>query len=65
MGDVPSNSARPFISFVKPTRKIQMREYMTPNRTSDTYVDVNGNKVVEPIFNGGGGSVGGMVGVRK
>ena len=38
---------------------------MTPNRTSDTYIDVNGNKVVEPIFNGGGGSVGGMVGVRK
>lgn len=34
-------------------------------RTSDTYTDSHGNKVVEPIYNGGGGSVGGMVGVRK
>ena len=36
-----------------------------PNRTSDTYVDAHGNKVVEPVFNGSGGSVGGMVGVKK
>lgn len=34
-------------------------------RICDTYIDSNGNKVVEPVFNGSGGSVGGMVGVRK
>lgn len=38
---------------------------MKQNRTSETYVDASGNKVVEPVFNGGGGSVGGMVGVKK
>ena len=38
---------------------------MQPKRTSDIYIDTNGNKIVEPIFNGGGGSVGGMVGVKK
>ena len=37
---------------------------MNPQRTSDIYVDANGNKVVEPIYNGGG-NVGGMVGVKK
>jgi hypothetical protein len=35
------------------------------SRKTDTYIDANGNKVVEPIFNGSGGSVGGMVGVKK
>ena len=36
-------------------------------RTSDIYIDANGNKVVEPIFNGGGGSgsVSGMIGIKK
>ncbi len=33
-------------------------------RTSDIYIDANGNKIVEPIFYGSGG-VGGMVGVKK
>lgn len=34
-------------------------------RTSDIYIDANGNKIVEPIFNGGTGSVGGMIGIKK
>lgn len=38
---------------------------MNAKRTSDIYVDANGNKVVEPVFNGSGGSVGGMVGIKK
>ncbi len=31
-------------------------------RTSDIYIDSNGNKIVEPMFDGSGG-VGGLVGV--
>jgi len=34
-------------------------------RTTEIYVDAQGYKVVEPVFNGGGGSVGGMIGVKK
>ncbi len=34
-------------------------------RTTETYIDANGNKVVEPVFNGTGGCVGGMVGIKK
>lgn len=34
-------------------------------RTTDVYTDKDGNKVVEPVYNGGGGSVGGMVGVQR
>lgn len=34
-------------------------------RTSDTYIDANGNKVVEPVFNGSGGTAGGMIGIKK
>ena len=34
-------------------------------RTPDLYIDVNGNKVVEPIFNGSGGTAGGMIGIKK
>jgi len=34
-------------------------------RTPDTYVDASGNKVVEPVFNGSGGSAGGMIGIKK
>ncbi len=30
-----------------------------------TYIDNNGNKVVEPVYNGSGGSVGGNSGVSK
>lgn len=37
---------------------------MTP-RTADTYIDANGNKVVEPIFNGTGGTAGGIIGIKK
>ncbi len=33
-------------------------------RTSETYIDANGNKVVEPVYNGAG-CVGGMMSVRK
>jgi len=33
-------------------------------RTSDIYIDSNGNKVVEPVFNGNGCVVG-MMGVKK
>jgi len=34
-------------------------------RTTDTYIDAQGNKVVEPVFNGSGGCVGTRVGVKK
>lgn len=33
-------------------------------RTSQTYIDAQGNKVVEPVYNGAG-CVGGIMGVRK
>ncbi len=34
--------------------------------TTDTfYIDANGNKVVEPVFNGNGGCIGTRVGVKK
>lgn len=33
-------------------------------RSAETYVDANGNKVVEPVYNGGG-TVGGIVGIRR
>lgn len=35
------------------------------NRTADTYIDANGNKVVEPVFNGSGGTAGGIIGIKK
>jgi hypothetical protein len=35
------------------------------HRTADTYIDANGNKVVEPIFNGTGGTAGGIIGIKK
>jgi hypothetical protein len=34
-------------------------------KTTDTYIDAQGNKVVEPVFNGSGGSVGSRVSVKK
>ncbi len=34
-------------------------------RTTNTYIDSQGNKIVEPVYNGGGGSVGGMIGIKK
>ncbi len=34
------------------------------SRSCDIYIDADGNKVVEPIFNGNG-CVGGMIGVKK
>ncbi len=33
-------------------------------RSMETYVDADGNKVVEPIFNGNG-CVGGMIGIKR
>ncbi len=33
-------------------------------RTTDVYTDANGNKIVEPIFNGNG-CVGGMIAVKR
>ena len=34
-------------------------------RTAEIYIDANGNKVVEPVFNGSGGAAGGMIGIKK
>lgn len=34
-------------------------------RTADTYIDANGNKVVEPVFNGSGGTASGIIGIKK
>lgn len=31
----------------------------------ETYVDANGNKVVQPIYNGSGGTCAGNISVRK
>ncbi len=42
--------------------KLKERHAMT--RCFDTYVDSNGNKIVEPVFHGNG-CVGGMVGIKK
>lgn len=33
-------------------------------RTSDTYIDENGNKVVEPVWHGNG-TAAGIIGVKK
>jgi len=34
-------------------------------RSCETYVDAQGNKVVEPIYNGNGGTVSGMLSVTR
>ncbi len=34
-------------------------------KSGETYIDANGNKVVEPVYNGSGGTVGGTIGVVK
>ncbi len=34
-------------------------------KSGETYVDANGNKVVEPVYNGTGGTVGGTIRVVK
>ena len=33
--------------------------------TGETYIDANGNKVVEPIYNGNGGTANGTISVVK
>ena len=33
--------------------------------TKDSYIDANGNKVVEPVYNGAGGCACGVIGIRK
>lgn len=34
-------------------------------RNTDTYVDANGNKIVEPVYNGGGGTASGNMGIKR
>lgn len=38
---------------------------MIMTRYSETYVDENGNKIVEPVYNGGGGTATGIMGVKR
>lgn len=32
---------------------------------TDTYIDANGNKIVEPVYNGGGGTASGNMGIKR
>lgn len=34
-------------------------------KTSNVYTDAHGNKVVEPVFSGTGGGIGGRVDIKK
>lgn len=34
-------------------------------KSCEITVDANGNKIVQPVFNGGTGSVGGVTGIRR
>lgn len=34
-------------------------------KSSDVVIDANGNKIVEPVFNGGTGSVGGRSAITR
>lgn len=32
-----------------------------PSKTGETYIDADGNKVVEPVYNGNGGTANGTI----